>query len=246
MLLDSANFINLTTTQKNAISSPKTGTVVYDTTLGQLSIYNGSSWISFATVTGSQVLTNKTLTDPIINAVSGPIPFTASVGAGILSLLPNGGGLTNSFQFNLGGGILSLYSYNGGAYPVGFQQDQSGDIYTVAWQDYSVTSTIVGWSSISNKYIYYKKIGKIVFILYQIAGTSNAINASFTVPYNNTPKSLDVVNGYAGDNGGAAVVGLVELPANSSAVGCYANANGGSFTASGTKTVLGQFWYQSA
>jgi hypothetical protein len=34
----------LTTTQKNAISSPATGLVVYDTTLNKLSVYTGAAW----------------------------------------------------------------------------------------------------------------------------------------------------------------------------------------------------------
>jgi hypothetical protein len=40
-------FPRMTTTQKNAISSPAAGLQVYDTTLNQMSYYNGSSWINF-------------------------------------------------------------------------------------------------------------------------------------------------------------------------------------------------------
>jgi hypothetical protein len=36
----------MTTTQKNAISSPATGLMVYDTTLNLISVYNGTIWIS--------------------------------------------------------------------------------------------------------------------------------------------------------------------------------------------------------
>jgi hypothetical protein len=36
----------MTTTQKNAISSPATGLMVYDTTLNLISVYNGTMWIS--------------------------------------------------------------------------------------------------------------------------------------------------------------------------------------------------------
>lgn len=37
----------MTTTQKNAISSPAAGLQVYDTTLNQMSYYNGTSWVNF-------------------------------------------------------------------------------------------------------------------------------------------------------------------------------------------------------
>jgi hypothetical protein len=37
-------FPRMTTTQKNAISSPATGLQVYDTTLNQMSYYNGTTW----------------------------------------------------------------------------------------------------------------------------------------------------------------------------------------------------------
>jgi hypothetical protein len=36
----------MTTTQKNAITSPATGLMVYDTTLNLISVYNGTMWIS--------------------------------------------------------------------------------------------------------------------------------------------------------------------------------------------------------
>jgi len=36
----------MTTTQKNAIASPATGLMVYDTTLNLISVYNGTTWIT--------------------------------------------------------------------------------------------------------------------------------------------------------------------------------------------------------
>jgi hypothetical protein len=37
----------MTTTQKNAIGTPAAGLQVYDTTLNQMSYYNGTTWINF-------------------------------------------------------------------------------------------------------------------------------------------------------------------------------------------------------
>lgn len=43
-------FTNLTTTQKNAISSPATGLVIFDTTLGKLCVYAGAAWQTVTSV----------------------------------------------------------------------------------------------------------------------------------------------------------------------------------------------------
>jgi hypothetical protein len=39
-----------TTTEKNAISSPPAGSIIFDTTLGKMCVYTGSAW---QTVTSS-------------------------------------------------------------------------------------------------------------------------------------------------------------------------------------------------
>jgi hypothetical protein len=41
---------NMTTTQKNAISSPATGLMVFDTTLAKLCVYSGSAWQTITSV----------------------------------------------------------------------------------------------------------------------------------------------------------------------------------------------------
>jgi hypothetical protein len=43
-------FPNMTTTQKNAISSPATGLVVFDTTLAKLCVYSGSAWQTITSI----------------------------------------------------------------------------------------------------------------------------------------------------------------------------------------------------
>jgi len=37
----------MTTAEKAAIASPAAGLMVYDTTLNQMSYYNGSTWVNF-------------------------------------------------------------------------------------------------------------------------------------------------------------------------------------------------------
>ena len=43
-------FPNMTTTQKNAIGSPATGLVIFDTTLGKLCVYTGAAWQTVTSV----------------------------------------------------------------------------------------------------------------------------------------------------------------------------------------------------
>jgi hypothetical protein len=56
----------MTTTQRNAISSPAAGLVVYNNTDHRLDVRQNSTWRSMATLDGTETLTNKTLTTPTI------------------------------------------------------------------------------------------------------------------------------------------------------------------------------------
>jgi hypothetical protein len=41
---------NMTTTQKNAISSPAAGLMVFDTTLSKLCVYSGAAWQTITSI----------------------------------------------------------------------------------------------------------------------------------------------------------------------------------------------------
>ena len=45
----------MTTTQKNAITTPASGLQVYDNTLNQLNYYNGSAWVSLSATSGDGI-----------------------------------------------------------------------------------------------------------------------------------------------------------------------------------------------
>ena len=117
------------------------------------------------------------------------------------------------------------------------------------WTEYYASSTVTGWSGVpSPKLIYYKKIGKIVFVQFDISGTSNSTSTSFTVPFTSSNTAEVHAAGRVQDNTGTFVAGLIYLPANSDLVSLTADmsGSGGSWTASGTKAVHGQFWYTVA
>ena len=143
-------------------------------------------------------------------------------------------------------GLLSI-SNGGYGTTLNFDNNSGLDIYTNAWADYSATSTIVGWTSFTTKNIYAKKIGKTVIVLFYIGGTSNATSATFTLPYAIESASAPILNPLikAQDNTGTVVVGIAT--GSSSTITTYKDLASGStsWTNSGTKTIAGQFFYQS-
>ena len=127
----------------------------------------------------------------------------------------------------------------------------NGDIYTTAWTDYSGTSTIVGWSSYTTKLIYYKKVGNLVFVSYDIAGPSDETTgtiATFTLPYTSSNTVQTLACGLTTDNGTPTTTGgAINLTQNNSTVAIYKDMSTTNlWTDSGTKQIIGQFWYEAA
>lgn len=118
-----------------------------------------------------------------------------------------------------------------------------GDLYTTAWTDYSSTSTVTGWSSFTYKYIYYKVIGKFVFVNFEIDGTSNSATTTFTLPHAEGHASVVefVFNGYS-TSGWSMRPGTM----NSTTVNLYSTWYSHSWPTSGNKVVRGQFCYEMA
>ncbi len=127
-----------------------------------------------------------------------------------------------------------------------------------AWANHFTQSTIVGWSSFTEAaQILVKRMGKTVFVAFDLYGVSNSINVSFTVPY--TPpvyiggagdgdyNPVVIANCYTMDNGvGTATGGQIMLFSGGNIVVITKTMAGtvGDWTASGNKEVNGQFWYE--
>jgi len=112
------------------------------------------------------------------------------------------------------------------------------------WVDYSATSTIVGWSSFTTKQIRYRVIGKQVFVQFLLNGTSNETTSTFTLPSNSV--NSNYFFGYSINNGAVIGSGLVNTNQISNIVNCYSSATAGAWTASGTKLIVGEFFYEIA
>jgi len=111
------------------------------------------------------------------------------------------------------------------------------------WIDYSSTSTIVGWSSFTTKVIRYRVIGKQVFFSVVLEGTSNSISSSFTLPFQS--KNIGSLNMGYSTNNGVNVIGAFDASMNSSICVLYQNLTS-VWTASGSKRIYGQFFYEIA
>lgn len=131
---------------------------------------------------------------------------------------------------------------------LGLVLDANQDLYTATFADYSGSSTVVGWTSFTTKQIYYKKIGKFVFVTYRLIGTSNSTTTSFSLPYsNNSSIVLNATVAQAIDNTSSNQAGaLLQIPLSSSTATLFMDSGGTTWTGSGTKNVAGQFFYQAA
>ena len=115
------------------------------------------------------------------------------------------------------------------------------------WVDYSGTSTIVGWSSRTVTQLKYRIVGKQVFVLFAFTGTSNSTTTSFTLPSSNNFGAECSAMIRAVDNGVVtSTPGSALLASASSTVLLYKSTNSTVFTATGSKTVIGQFNYEIA
>lgn len=72
----------MTTTQQNAISSPTTGLMIFNTTTGTFAVYNGSAWLQMASQAGTETLTNKTIN---VSELTGTLLATQG-GTGVTSI----------------------------------------------------------------------------------------------------------------------------------------------------------------
>lgn len=108
--------------------------------------------------------------------------------------------LSSSYQMYLEtwSGDMFLSTFNGGNIILkssGFASDikleatgdikleAASDVYTTPWIDYTTSANISGWSAFNTSGIFYKCIGKMVFVEYTIMGTGNGDWTSFKLPF---------------------------------------------------------------
>lgn len=116
------------------------------------------------------------------------------------------------------------------------------DVYSAAWTDYSATSTFAGWSSRTETRVWYKKVGKTLYVQFRVVGTANAAVTTFTLPYNGVTASFISTNLLI--DGAGTQIGYFSI--NTSGLFTFKRGNGANPSSTGTKGVYGIVAYQVA
>lgn len=188
-----------------------------------LSLIQGlSSWLN-TLAAGAGILPTANLP---VGTTSGKIPVL------------NGSNQIAASLLNIGNGASQILAHDG-----------SGDIADVAWTDYFGSSTIVGWAASPTGNIYYKKIGKLVFVVFYINGTSNAATASFTLPFPFGAPTAGILLApcFTTDNTSTSGIGIAITSGTQGMSVNQSNSIGSAsgWTSSGGKVIEGQFCYQT-
>ena len=161
----------------------------------------------------------------------------------------------NSFNFsiNYNNGERLRIDTNGNLL-VGGNITGQGDIYSTPWG--AVDATVSGWAEGATVDIWYKKIGKLVFVNYKIKGYGNSSATTFSLPVQaaSTMELATKVGAcgciYDGANSvnyldagilfpGSATTATVKVDAH------WVNYTGDVFGSDYPKWLCGQFWYES-
>jgi hypothetical protein len=124
-----------------------------------------------------------------------------------------------------------------------------GDVFSVPWTGIGPTATYTGWSSYAGRTYQYKRVGNLVFVQVFVSGTSNATTTTFQLPW---PVMTNVLwtgaTGYLTNNNvNDTNVGMWRVQTGTpSTVEVYRTADmGTAWTASGTKSIRLNFWYEA-
>jgi len=115
--------------------------------------------------------------------------------------------------------------------------------FTEDWPNYEDTSTIVGWSAFTVKNIHCIKIGKLVFVNFDLEGTGDANAPYFTVPCTSTAEPDTNVTCFRAEDDVTWTPGLAYLPNGSNVVWLYSSMAGGGWTNAVTRRAIGQLWF---
>ena len=121
------------------------------------------------------------------------------------------------------------------------------DIYTVQLTDFSSASSPTGWSSFNNKFVYYKKLGKTVYVWFYIDGTGSGTGASFSLPFNSSAimyGNIALICGIVTNDNGSIYTSVGGV--SQTAFTIQKDLNNDSFTNGTYRLCQGYFFYEAA
>lgn len=122
-----------------------------------------------------------------------------------------------------------------------------GDIASIPWTPYQDDSIIVGWASYTTKEIRYTKIGDLVFVQFEIRGTSDNTIATMTLPYSQDGITSNIDQLIRIHNDGSWGTGFAAIPPASYTLAFYSSTAGAVWHVSAAdKWVIGGLCYKTA
>lgn len=120
------------------------------------------------------------------------------------------------------------------------------------WATATITPTKTGWASTTKNVWQYTQMGKMVWLYFDISGTSNSTSTNVTLPV--AARSISATNnfegtyGLASDNGsiGGGPRWNIDLSVSATICNFFTSYAGGAWTASGTKQIRGLIIYEAA
>ncbi len=222
------------------------GSVGYVTNLGLVRGLDTSTFTAGQTVyvseTTAGTLTSTAPVSPNYRFRVG-IVVVSDVSTGTILVTPSTGALGNGtanqvLGINNGGTAQEFKTISSNAFSV---VNTAGNLAlnSPAWTDYFSSSTVVGWGSFTSNRIYYIKEGDKLFVSVYLAGVSNSVNTTVTLPNAATANIISQYYPTKITNNGAApsTSGMVQITASSNTLTFYRDYAGAAWTATGTKIV---------
>jgi len=117
----------------------------------------------------------------------------------------------------------------------------------VDWTDDAASNVVVGWNvanGADTEHVMYKVVDNIVFVKFNITGTSDSASTNFDVPYTAASDSTSTQAIIVAVDNGTVILGKCSLSAASATVNCYYGpSTSDTWTTSGTKSIYGEFFY---